>query len=43
MLTTLKPERLWREDEERLTTFVVIGRDIDQSTFQQALASSVAT
>jgi G3E family GTPase len=43
MLTTLKPERLWREDEERLTTFVVIGRDIDQETFQQALASSAAT
>jgi G3E family GTPase len=43
MLTTLKPERLWREGEERLTTFVVIGRDIDQETFQQALASSAAT
>lgn len=42
MLTTLRPERPWREDEVRQTTYVVIGRDLDRAALAAGLADCVA-
>jgi G3E family GTPase len=39
MLTTLRPERPWRDDEPRRTTFVVIGRDLDRPSVIDGLAA----
>jgi G3E family GTPase len=41
MLTTLKPERLWREDEEKQSVFVVIGRDLDRQALADGLKHCV--
>lgn len=41
MLTTMKPERLWKPDEKRQTEFVVIGRDLDREEFAEGLAECV--
>ncbi len=41
MLTTMKPERLWKPDEKRQTEFVVIGRDLDREEFAEGLAKCV--
>jgi len=41
MLTTLKPERLWRDDEEKQSVFVVIGRDLDKQALADGLKQCV--
>lgn len=33
MLTTMRPERLWGDNERRVSQFVVIGRDLDRDEF----------
>jgi G3E family GTPase len=39
MLTTLRPDRRWRDDEARETVFVVIGRDLDRRAVADGLAA----
>jgi G3E family GTPase len=41
MLTTLKPERPWRDDEEKQSIYVVIGRDLDKQVFADGLKHCV--
>lgn len=42
MLTTMRMERPWGEDEPRLSQFVVIGRDLDRAEFAEGFARCVA-
>ena len=42
MLTTLKPERAWRDDEVKETTYVVIGRNLDKKAFAEGLEKCLA-
>jgi G3E family GTPase len=37
MLTTFKRDRLWRDDEEKSTVFVVIGRNLDRDEIAAGL------
>jgi G3E family GTPase len=41
MLTTLKPERLWRDGEEKSSIYVVIGRDLDKQEFVEGFERCV--
>jgi G3E family GTPase len=43
MLTSMRPDRVWRPSERKRTEFVVIGRSLDRAAFQQGLAACVAT
>ncbi|WP_024816453.1 GTP-binding protein [Methylopila sp. 73B] len=38
MLTTMRPDRLWEEDEARLSQFVVIGKNLDRAEFAEGFA-----
>ena len=40
MLTTMRPDRMWGEDEARQSVFVVIGRNLDREEFAAGLAAS---
>lgn len=40
MLTTMRPDRMWRDDEARESVFVVIGRNLDREEFAAGLAAS---
>lgn len=39
MLTSMQPDRLWKPDEERVTEYVMIGRNLDQDEFAEGLAA----
>ena len=41
MLTTMRPDRLWAEDEKRLSQFVVIGKNLDRAEFAEGFARCV--
>jgi G3E family GTPase len=41
MLTTTKRDRFWRDDEEKHSIFVVIGRNLDRQEFADGLAACV--
>jgi len=41
MLTTLRRDRPWSADEEKITQFVVIGKNLDREEFAAGLASCV--
>jgi G3E family GTPase len=41
MLTTLRPDRPWRDGEARASMFVVIGRDLDRQAIADGLAACV--
>ena len=41
MLTTLRRDRLWEPGEEKMTQFVVIGKNLDREEFAAGLASCV--
>ena len=41
MLTTMRPDRAWAEDEQRLSQFVVIGRNLDRAIFAEGFARCV--
>lgn len=41
MLTTMRPDRPWKDDETRRTEYVVIGRNLDREEFAEGLASCV--
>ncbi len=43
MLTTLKPERAWRDDEVKETTYVVIGRNLNKKAFIDGMEACVAS
>ena len=43
MLTTMKPERLWRPDEKKSTEYVVIGRNLNREEFVEGLAGCVVS
>lgn len=38
MLTTMRPDRLWGEDEARMSQFVVIGKNLDRAEFAEGFA-----
>jgi G3E family GTPase len=40
MLTTMRPDRMWRDDEARESVFVVIGRNLDREEFAAGLKAS---
>ncbi len=42
MLTTMRPERVWAEGEQRRSQFVVIGRNLDRAEFAAGFAACVA-
>lgn len=42
MLTTMRPDRAWNDDEPRLSQFVVIGRNLDREEFARGFAQCVA-
>jgi G3E family GTPase len=41
MLTTMRPDRPWSEGEERISQFVVIGKNIDRAEFSAGLERCV--
>ncbi len=41
MLTTMRPDRPWAEDEKRLSQFVVIGKNLDRTEFAEGFARCV--
>ncbi len=41
MLTTMRPDRAWAEDEKRLSQFVVIGKNLDRAAFAEGFARCV--
>ena len=41
MLTTMRPDRLWKPEEKKRTEYVVIGRNLDREEFAEGLASCV--
>ena len=41
MLTTMRPDRAWAEDEKRLSQFVVIGKNLDRGEFADGFARCV--
>jgi G3E family GTPase len=41
MLTTLRRDRPWREGENPMTQFVVIGKDLDRAEFAAGLANCI--
>ncbi len=41
MLTTMRPDRAWAEDEQRLSQFVVIGKNLDRAEFAEGFARCV--
>lgn len=41
MLTTMRPDRAWAEDEKRLSQFVVIGKNLDRAEFAEGFARCV--
>lgn len=43
MLTTMRPDRLWGDDESRFSQFVVIGKNLDRSEFAAGLARCVVS
>lgn len=42
MLTTMRPDRPWRDGEHRYSQFVVIGRNLDREEFSEGFAKCVA-
>lgn len=42
MLTTMRPDRPWKDGEPRLSQFVVIGKNLDREEFAQGFARCVA-
>lgn len=42
MLTTMRPDRLWLDDESRMSQFVVIGRNLNRAEFAAGFARCVA-
>ena len=41
MLTTMRPDRLWKPEEKKRTEYVVIGRNLDREEFAEGLANCV--
>jgi len=41
MLTTMVPERLWKPGEDKITEYVMIGKDLDRDEFAEGFASCV--
>lgn len=42
MLTTMRPDRHWQENEERFSQFVVIGKNLDREEFARGFEKCVA-
>lgn len=42
MLTTMRPDRKWKDAEPRVSQFVVIGRNLDRAEFEKGFAQCVA-
>jgi G3E family GTPase len=42
MLTTMRPDRLWNEDEPRVSQFVVIGKNLNREEFAEGFMQCVA-
>lgn len=42
MLTTMRPDRLWHDGEQRVSQFVVIGKNLDREEFAEGFARCVA-
>lgn len=42
MLTTMRPDRLWRDGELRYSQFVMIGRNLDREEFAEGFGKCVA-
>jgi len=42
MLTTMRPDRLWRDGEPRYSQFVMIGKNLDREEFAEGFAKCVA-
>ncbi len=42
MLTTMRPDRLWNDGEQRMSQFVVIGKNLDREEFAEGFARCVA-
>ncbi len=41
MLTSMQPERPWAPDEEKVTEYVMIGKNLDQDEFAEGFATCV--
>lgn len=41
MLTSMRRDRLWKPDEEKLTQLVVIGRNLDRGEFEEGFAKCI--
>ncbi len=41
MLTSMQPDRLWRSDEEKVSQYVMIGKNLDRDEFAEGFASCV--
>ncbi|MGI9227521.1 MAG: GTP-binding protein, partial [Gammaproteobacteria bacterium] len=41
MLTTMVPERLWKPGEDKITEYVMIGKNLDRDEFAEGFASCV--
>lgn len=42
MLTTMRPDRPWQDDESRVSQFVVIGRNLDRDDFARGFEACIA-
>ena len=42
MLTTMRPDRMWNDDEPRISQFVVIGRNLDRVEFAKGFEKCIA-
>lgn len=41
MLTTMVPERMWKPGEEKITEYVMIGKNLDREEFAKGFASCI--
>lgn len=41
MLTSMQPDRRWKPDEEKITEYVVIGKNLDRDEFVEGFANCV--
>ena len=41
MLTSMQPDRQWKPDEEKVSEYVMIGRNLDRNEFAEGFAGCV--
>lgn len=41
MLTSMRPDRLWKDEEQRMSQFVVIGKNLDRAEFMEGFSGCI--